>query len=49
VFQIVSFDQRGCGDSVPSAASPATDMALNTTEHLLSDMEKLRCHLGIDR
>jgi len=49
VFQIVSFDQRGCGDSVPSAADPATDMAVNTTEHLLDDMEKLRRHLGVDR
>ena len=49
VFQIVSFDQRGCGDSVPSAADPATDMAHNTTEHLLADMEALREHLGVQR
>jgi proline iminopeptidase len=49
VFQIVLFDQRGCGDSVPNAADPATDMAHNTTEHLLADMEALREHLGIDR
>jgi proline iminopeptidase len=49
VFQVVSFDQRGCGDSVPSAADAATDMAHNTTEHLLADMEALRQHLGIDR
>lgn len=49
VFQVVSFDQRGCGESTPSAADPATDMALNTTEHLLDDMEKLRRHLGVDR
>jgi proline iminopeptidase len=49
VFQIVLFDQRGCGDSVPNAADPATDMAYNITEHLLADMEALREHLGIDR
>lgn len=49
VFRIVSFDQRGCGDSVPSAADPTTDMALNTTEHLLADIEALRAHLNVDR
>ncbi|MCV7211711.1 prolyl aminopeptidase [Mycolicibacterium canariasense] len=49
IFQVVSFDQRGCGDSLPSAADPATEMSVNTTEHLLSDMEKLRQHLGVER
>jgi proline iminopeptidase len=49
VFRIVSFDQRGCGNSVPSAADPATDMAYNTTEHLLADMEALRQHLRVER
>ena len=49
LFQVVLFDQRGCGDSVPSAADPATDMAHNTTEHLLADMETLRQHLDIER
>lgn len=49
VFQIVLFDQRGCGESEPHASDPATDMAHNTTEHLLADMEALRKHLGIDR
>lgn len=49
VFRIVLFDQRGCGDSVPSAADAATDMSCNTTEHLLADMEALRRHLGIER
>lgn len=46
-FQVVLFDQRGCGDSVPSAADPATDMSNNTTEHLLADIELLREHLGV--
>ncbi|MCF6390201.1 prolyl aminopeptidase [Mycobacterium sp. MBM] len=49
VFQVVSFDQRGCGDSVPSAADPDTDMAVNTTAHLVADMEALRRHLGVRR
>lgn len=49
LFRIVAFDQRGCGDSVPSAADPSTDMSCNRTEHLLADMEALRRHLGIDR
>ncbi|WP_280339050.1 prolyl aminopeptidase [Nocardia neocaledoniensis] len=49
VFRIVQFDQRGCGRSIPSAADPATNMAVNTTEHLIADMEQLRTHLGIDR
>ncbi|MDX1890686.1 prolyl aminopeptidase [Mycolicibacterium sp. 050158] len=48
-FRVVVFDQRGCGDSQPSAADPSTDMTVNTTEHLLADMEMLRAHLGIDR
>ncbi|WP_425004989.1 prolyl aminopeptidase [Mycolicibacterium sp. S3B2] len=48
-FQVVLFDQRGCGDSKPHASNPATVMAHNTTEHLLADMEALREHLGIDR
>jgi proline iminopeptidase len=48
-YRVVLFDQRGCGRSTPHASDPATDMSRNTTEHLLSDMERLREHLGIDR
>lgn len=48
-FRIVLFDQRGCGESLPHAADPSVDMAHNTTEHLLADMELLREHLGIER
>ncbi|MFJ2029560.1 prolyl aminopeptidase [Streptosporangium sp. NPDC087985] len=48
-YRVVLFDQRGCGRSTPHASDPATDMSLNTTEHLIADMEKLREHLGIDR
>ncbi len=48
-FRIVLFDQRGCGASLPHASDPRVDMAYNTTEHLLADMERLREHLGIER
>jgi len=43
-WRIVLFDQRGAGRSTPAAS--ITD---NTTWTLVSDMEKLRAHLGIDR
>jgi proline iminopeptidase len=48
-YRIVLFDQRGCGRSTPHASDPATDMSLNTTGHLLADMERLREHLGVER
>jgi proline iminopeptidase len=48
-YRIVIFDQRGCGRSTPHASDLATDMSVNTTEHLLADMEQLREHLGIER
>ena len=48
-YRVVLFDQRGCGRSVPHASDPATDMGVNTTWHLLADMERLREHLGIER
>ncbi|MCX4724246.1 prolyl aminopeptidase [Streptomyces sp. NBC_01306] len=48
-YRIVLFDQRGCGRSTPHASDPATDMRHNTTQHLISDMERLREHLGVGR
>lgn len=47
-YRIVLFDQRGCGQSRPHIADGA-DLSVNTTPHLIADMEKLRTHLGIDR
>jgi proline iminopeptidase len=41
-WRIVLFDQRGAGRSTPYA-----DLVDNTTWHLVSDMERLRAHLGI--
>ncbi|MGW6393736.1 alpha/beta fold hydrolase [Streptomyces sp. NPDC055103] len=48
-YRVVLFDQRGCGRSTPHASDPAADMSVNTTAHLVADMERLREHLGIDR
>jgi len=42
-YRIVLFDQRGCGRSTPHA-----ELNDNTTWHLVADIERLRCHLGID-
>jgi proline iminopeptidase len=43
-YRVVLFDQRGCGRSKPHAS-----LVDNTTWHLVSDMEKLRTHLDIER
>jgi proline iminopeptidase len=48
-YRIVQFDQRGCGASRPHAAEVATDLSVNTTHHLIADMERLREHLDIRR
>jgi proline iminopeptidase len=49
VYRVVLFDQRGCGRSTPNASTPAVGLSMNTTHHLVSDMELLRQHLGIER
>lgn len=43
-YRIVLFDQRGAGKSTPYA-----DLRNNTTWHLVSDIETIRTHLGIER
>jgi proline iminopeptidase len=48
-YRVVLFDQRGCGRSVPHASTPTVDLTLNTTSHLVADIEALRDDLGIDR
>ncbi|EPH43241.1 prolyl aminopeptidase [Streptomyces aurantiacus] len=48
-FRIVLLDQRGSGRSTPHASDPATDMSVNTTKHLLADLELLRRHLRVER
>lgn len=44
VYRIILFDQRGAGRSTPHAA-----LERNTTPSLVSDIERLRQHLGIAR
>jgi len=48
-YRVVMFDQRGAGRSTPSAQDPVTDLSVNTTAHLIGDLEALREHLGIER
>jgi proline iminopeptidase len=43
-YRIVLFDQRGAGKSTPLA-----EIIDNTTPHLVSDIEQLRYHLGIEK
>ncbi|MFJ9540736.1 prolyl aminopeptidase [Streptomyces sp. NPDC101225] len=48
-YRIVLLDQRGCGRSTPHASAYDTDMSVNTTPHVIADLELLRRHLGIGR
>jgi proline iminopeptidase len=48
-FRAVLFDQRGCGRSLPLASGPDVDLTVNTTAHILDDIERLREHLGVER
>src|SRR5215470_8449354 len=48
LYRIILFDQRNCGRSRPHASDAAADMSLNTTAHLIRDMEQLRDHLGVE-
>lgn len=43
-YDILLFDQRGCGKSVPHAKLEA-----NTTWHLVEDIERLRALMGVDK
>lgn len=43
-YRIILFDQRGSGRSTPHA-----ELHGNTTQALVSDMERIREHLGIER
>jgi proline iminopeptidase len=48
-YRIVGLDQRGCGRSTPNAGDVTSDLATNTTHHLIADIEQLLAQLGIDR
>jgi proline iminopeptidase len=43
-YDLLLFDQRGCGQSTPHASLEA-----NTTWHLVADIEKLRQYVGCER
>lgn len=47
-FRAVLFDQRGCGRSRPLVSDADADLTVNTTAHLVDDIERLRAHLDID-
>jgi len=44
VYRVILFDQRGCGQSLPLGETRE-----NTLQHLVSDIEALRNHFGIQR
>ncbi|MEU4316507.1 prolyl aminopeptidase [Nocardia sp. NPDC024068] len=46
-YRIVLLDQRGCGRSTPHIADGA-DLSVNTTAHLVADIEAVRLALGIE-
>jgi proline iminopeptidase len=48
-YRVLLFDQRGCGRSTPSAGLVDTDLSVNTTAHLLRDIEALRERHGVSR
>ncbi len=48
IYKIVLTDQRGCGRSRPLVEKPQ-DLNVNTTAHLIRDLEYLRERLLIDR
>jgi proline iminopeptidase len=43
-YQIILFDQRGCGQSLPFG-----ELENNTTQDLIEDMERIRAHLAINK
>lgn len=47
-YRVIMFDQRQCGASTPHASEPGIDLSVNTTEHLLGDLELLRVDRGVD-
>lgn len=48
IYKIILTDQRGCGRSRPHVEK-AADLEVNTTAHLIQDLERLREHLRVAR
>lgn len=49
IYRAVLYDQRGSGRSRPLASRPNTNLSLNTTAHLIADIEALRQLHGVER
>lgn len=49
IYDVVLFDQRGCGRSLPHAGQTLDALRANSTAHLLSDIEALRRLFGFGR
>ena len=48
-FKIIQFDQRNCGRSLPHASEAHIDLSHNTLSAMLTDIERLRVHLEIEK
>jgi proline iminopeptidase len=48
-WQVIGFDQRGCGRSRPLVTTPGFDLGTLTTQRMVADIEALREHLGIEK
>lgn len=48
IYKAVLLDQRGSGRSLPLASELSSNLASNTTPHLIADIERLRELLGIE-
>jgi len=46
-YRVILLDQRGAGRSRPLASEPDADLSVNTTQHLIADLERLREHLKV--
>lgn len=47
-YRVVLFEQRGSGRSRPLASEPDADLSVNTTQHLIADIEALRELHGVE-
>jgi proline iminopeptidase len=48
-WNIIGLDQRACGRSRPLAIDPGFDLGTLTTQRMVTDLEQLREHLGVER
>src|SRR6185312_13347139 len=48
-FWTIGIDQRGCGQSTPTAQDDLASLPLNTTQALIADIEAVRERLGVRR